>query len=289
MKRFNIVLLPLLYILLLGSPSGQWNQYDVPYVSTPYPVVEEMLRIAEVNKNDILYDLGCGDGRIVITAVKKFGCRGVGVDMDPQRIKESRENAIRENVENKVTFIQKDLFEADISEATVVTLYLLSSVNLKLRPKLLKDLKPGTRIASHDFSMGEWEADVEKEVFVGSDRHKVYFWVVPADVSGTWRWTLPENNSGMNYEMKVTQKFNQVWAFQNLGASKKSIEDFQLRGDKLNFTLERNRGGKDEVKLFEGHINGDNINGTVVLKDGEKEVKKSWKARRLPSTLAIKK
>jgi len=130
---------------------------------------------------------------------------------------------------------------------------------------------------------------VEKEVFVGSDRHKVYFWVVPADVSGTWRWTLPENNSGMNYEMKVTQKFNQVWAFQNLGASKKSIEDFQLRGDKLNFTLERNRGGKDEVKLFEGHINGDNINGTVVLKDGEKEVKKSWKARRLPSTLAIKK
>lgn len=289
MKRFSIVLLPVLYFLILGSSVGQWNQYDVPYVSTPYPVVEEMLRIAEVNKDDILYDLGCGDGRIVITAVKKFGCRGVGVDLDPQRIKESRENAIKEKVENKVTFIQKDLFEADISEATVVTLYLLSSVNLKLRPRLLQDLKPGTRIVSHDFSMGEWEADAEKEVFVNDDRHVIYFWIVPADVSGTWRWTLPENNSGMNYEIELTQKFNQVWAFQNLGASKKSIEDFQLRGDKLSFTLRENRGKKDKVMLFEGQVNGDNIFGTVALKHGEKKEKKVWKARRLPSALAIKK
>jgi SAM-dependent methyltransferase len=289
MNKFNIVLLPVLYFLILGSPVGQWNQYDVPYVSTPYPVVEEMFRIAEVSKDDILYDLGCGDGRIVITAAKKFGCRGVGVDLDPQRIKESRENAIRENVENKVTFIQKDLFEAEISEATVVTLYLLSSVNLKLRPKLLQDLKPGTRIVSHDFSMGEWEADEEKEVFVNEDRHVIYFWIVPADVSGTWRWILPENNSGMNYEMELTQKFNQVWAFQNLGASKKSIEDFQLRGDKLSFTLRENRGKKDKVMLFEGQVNGDNIFGTVALKHGEKKEKKAWKARRLPSDLAVKK
>jgi len=289
MKKFNIVILPVLYFFLLGFQVDQWNQYDVPYVSTPYPVVEEMLRIAEVNKDDILYDLGCGDGRIVITAAKKFGCRGVGVDLDPQRIKESRENAIKENVQNKVTFIQKDLFEAEISEATVVTLYLLSSINLELRPKLLKDLKPGTRIVSHDFSMGEWEADEEKEVFVKSDRHMIYFWVVPADVAGTWRWTLLENNSGMNYEIELRQKFNQVWAFQNLGSSKKSIEDFQLRGDKLSFTLRENMVEEDRVMFFEGQAKGKNIFGTVALKHGEKKEKKIWKARRLPSALAIKK
>lgn len=289
MKKFSIILLPVLLFMFLELPADQWNQYDVPYVSTPYQVVEEMLRTAGVNKNDILYDLGCGDGRIVIMAVKNFGCRAVGVDLDPQRIKESRENAVKENVENKVTFIQQDLFEADISEATVVTLYLLSSVNLKLRPRLLKELKPGTRIVSHDFSMGEWEADLEKEVFVGSDRHEIYYWVVPADVSGTWRWTLSQDKGDMNYEVEINQKFNQVWAFQNLGDSKKSIEDLQLKGDKLNFTLERNGDGQEGAMLFEGKVHGNNINGSVMLRDGKKEVRKSWKARRLPSTITTKK
>jgi SAM-dependent methyltransferase len=289
MKKMLIVLLHVLFFVFLGLPAEQWNQYDVPYVSTPYLVVEEMLRIAKVSKDDILYDLGCGDGRIVITAAKKFGCRGVGIDLDPQRIKESRENAIKEKVENKVTFIQQDFFETDISEATVVTLYLLSSVNLKLRPKLLQDLKPGTRIVSHDFSMGEWEADMEKEVFVGSDRHEVYYWIVPADVAGIWKWTLPESNGRMNYEIEINQKFNQVWAFQNLGSSKRSIKDFKLKGDKLSFTLGRNRDGKEEAMLFKGQVNGENINGYVVLKDGGKNIRKNWKARRLPSKLISKK
>jgi len=285
MNKFNIVLLPLLYFLILGSPVGQWNQYDVPYVSTPYLVVDEMLRTAQVNQDDILYDLGCGDGRIVITAAKKYGCRGVGVDLDPQRIKESRENAKEENVENKVKFIQKDLFEADISEATVVTLYLLSSVNLKLRPKLLQDLKPGTRIVSHDFSMGEWEADEEKEVFVGSDRHQIYFWIVPADVTGVWKWTLPEENGLRHYEIELTQKFNQVWAFQNLGNSKKSIQDFELTGNRVSFTIERNQRGKDQTMSFKGQVIEDNIQGSVRFLDGGKEIKENWKARRLLSKL----
>jgi len=281
MKKTCFVLLPVLFFVLLELPAEQWNQYDVPYVSTPYEVVEEMLSIAGINEDDILYDLGCGDGRIVITAAKKYRCRGVGVDLDPQRIKESKENAIKESVENKVRFIQQDLFEADISEATVMTLYLLSSVNLKLRPRLLQELKPGTRIVSHDFSMGDWEADMEKDVFVGSDRHHIYFWVVPADVAGTWRWSLTAGNDQINHEMEITQKFNKVRALFNLGESKRSIEDFSLNGDRVSFSLKQSLRGKDVEMSFEGQVDGNNINGSVVLMTGEQEEYK-WKARRLP-------
>ncbi len=147
---------------------------DVPYVPTPDEVVAEMLRVANVRKDDILYDLGSGDGRIVITAAKKFGTRGVGLDINPQRIKESNENAQKAGVTDRVKFTQGDLFATDLSEATVVTLYLLPDVNMKLRPKLLQ-LKPGTRIVSHNYDMGDWEPEKTIEV----DEHFVYYWVVP--------------------------------------------------------------------------------------------------------------
>jgi SAM-dependent methyltransferase len=153
---------------------------EVPYVPTPEKVVEEMLRLANVGKGDVVYDLGCGDGRIVITAALKYGARGVGVDIDPERIKESNENARKAGVADRVKFLQQDLFETDFREATVVTLYLLPDVNLRLRPKLLRELKPGTRIVSHAFDMGDWKP--EKVVKVpGEDRERtIYFWVTPA-------------------------------------------------------------------------------------------------------------
>src|SRR5262245_58002689 len=147
---------------------------DVPYVPTKQDVVEEMLRMAGVKPGDVVYDLGCGDGRIVITAAQKFGARGVGVDINPERISEANDAAKRAGVKN-VTFKIGDLFEADIREATVVTLYLLPDVNLRLKPKLLRDLKPGTRVVSHDFSMGEdWQP--EKTLRVGSDT--LYLWTI---------------------------------------------------------------------------------------------------------------
>lgn len=149
---------------------------DVPYVPTPQPVVDAMLELANVSKNDIVYDLGCGDGRIVITAAKRSGSRGVGVDINPERIKEANANAKKAGVADKVKFIEGDLFKTDFSEATVVTLYLLNAVNLKLRPKLLTELKPGTRIVSHAFHMGDWKP--EKTVQV--DGNTIYFWTVPA-------------------------------------------------------------------------------------------------------------
>lgn len=156
---------------------------DVPFVPTTERAVEAMLELAKVTKNDVVYDLGCGDGRIVITAAKKYGARGVGIDINPERIAEAHANAKRQGVEHLVKFIEQDLFEADIREASVVTLFLLSSVNLKLRPKLLAELKPGTRVVSNTFDMGDWKPD--KEVTLddnGEDSylsHKFFLWIIP--------------------------------------------------------------------------------------------------------------
>ena len=151
---------------------------DVIFVPTPQDVVEGMLKLANVGPKDVVYDLGCGDGRTVVTAVKKFGAaRAVGIDIDPERIAESNATAKEAGVTDKVKFILGDLFEADIKEATVVTLYLLTSLNQKLRPKLWRDLTPGTRIVSHAFDMGDWQPEKTEDV----DGRKIYFWTIPKD------------------------------------------------------------------------------------------------------------
>jgi len=147
---------------------------DVPYVPTPHDVVEQMLKLAGVKKGDVVYDLGCGDGRIVVMAAQKFGARGVGIDIDPERIAEAKQNAEQAGVADRVRFIQQNLFDADIREATVVTLYLLPSVNLRLRPKLQEQLKPGARIVSHSFDMGDWKPDKE----IDHNGRKLYLWII---------------------------------------------------------------------------------------------------------------
>jgi len=152
---------------------------DVPFVPTPIPVVTEMLQVANVNANDVLYDLGSGDGRIVIAAAQHFGTRGVGIDLDPQRVQEANDNARQAGVTDRVQFLQGDIFQADLREATVVTLYLLPSVNMKLRPKLLSELRPGTRVVSHNYDMGDWEPEKTIRVTVSGSQHTVYYWIVP--------------------------------------------------------------------------------------------------------------
>ena len=154
---------------------GDERRPDVVYVPTPPDVVDAMLKVAKVTKDDIVYDLGSGDGRIVVAAAKQYGATGVGIDIDPQRIKEAQENARAAGVTDKVRFLNADLFETDISKATVVTLYLLPSLNLKLRPRLLKMLKPGTRVVSHSFDMGDWKPEQSLNV----DGRWVYFWTIP--------------------------------------------------------------------------------------------------------------
>ncbi|MGV3503511.1 MAG: SAM-dependent methyltransferase [Adhaeribacter sp.] len=148
---------------------------DVPYVPTDQEVVDAMLKVAKVNAKDVVYDLGCGDGRIVITAAKKYGATGTGIDINPNRITEAKKNAEVAQVSDKVKFVEADLFETDFSEASVVTLYLLPAVNLKLRPILLRQLKPGTRIVSHAFDMGDWKPEEKLEV----NGSTIYFWTVP--------------------------------------------------------------------------------------------------------------
>lgn len=156
------------------------RQFDVPYVPTHQTVVDEMLKMAEVTGTDILYDLGSGDGRIPITAAQRFGTRGVGIDIDPVRIKEANENAAKWKVTDKVKFIEGDIFKTDFREATVVSLYLLPAINLKLRPQLWEQLKPGTRVVSHNYDMGDWQPEQTKVVTTpdGVD-HSIYFWRVP--------------------------------------------------------------------------------------------------------------
>jgi SAM-dependent methyltransferase len=166
----------LLLAAAFATAQSNGPHLDVPYVPSPNPVVEGMLKLAGVKSTDVVYDLGCGDGRIVIAAAKTYGAKGVGVDINPERIQEAKANAKSAGVEEKVRFEENDLFKADIRNATVVTLYLLPDVNMRLKPKLLSDLKPGTRVVSHSFDMEDWKPDKEETV----DGRHLYLWTIPA-------------------------------------------------------------------------------------------------------------
>jgi SAM-dependent methyltransferase len=189
MLRKPFLLNPVVVALLLAASVAAQDakprrEPDVIYLPSTEQAVEAMLKLADLKKTDVLYDLGCGDGRIVVAAAKTVGARGVGIDINPVRIKEAKENARQAGVENLVRFEENDLFEADIHEATVVTLFLLSQLNVKLRPKLLKDLKPGTRIVSNTFDMGDWKPEKETEIDNSAEEdsylsHKFYLWTVP--------------------------------------------------------------------------------------------------------------
>ena len=185
-RRVRVLLVATAVLLLFGAGVGaqstttEKKPLDVPYVPTHESLVDEMLRMAKVGRNDVLYDLGSGDGRIVITAAQRFGTRGVGYDLDPERVSEARENARRAGVTDKVRFEQQDIFTAKIADATVITMYLLPDVNLRLRPKLLAELKPGTRIVSHNYDLGDWQPIQRKEMDVTGINHTLFLWVVPA-------------------------------------------------------------------------------------------------------------
>lgn len=181
---YSALVIAVLSATIIAAQSVQTRrELDVPFVPTTPEAVTAMLKLADVKSTDVIFDLGCGDGRIVIEAAKAFGARGVGIDIDPARISEANENARKAGVEKLVRFEERDLFQADIHEASVVTLFLLSSVNLRLRPKLLQELRPGSRIVSNTFTMGDWNPD--KQTTVGDDSaigylsHNLYLWTVP--------------------------------------------------------------------------------------------------------------
>jgi SAM-dependent methyltransferase len=293
MKKFRVLgFLTLLAVLALASPSAlqelQWPQfrgYDVPFVPTPTEVVDEMLRLADVKSGDLLYDLGCGDGRIVIAAAGRFGIKAVGIDIDPVRITESNENAAKAGVTDKVRFIQQDLFEADFKDATVVTMYLLTSVNLRLRPKLLAELKPGTRLVSHSFDMGEWQPDKTTLVTTSyADQRDVHYWVVPANVTGRWEWDLADGAGRRHYTLQANQQFQAVSASVTSGDWPLTVDDVVLSGALIKFRLAAEADGKMISFLYEGKVQGHTIIGTVKPSDKPKAAAVKWQAARDPKT-----
>ena len=277
-------LLSAICLALLSLAAVQERDLDVPYVPTPEEVVEAMLAMAEVNKDDVVYDLGCGDGRIVITAAKMYGSRGIGIDIDPQRIKECHENASKAGVESRVQFFQADLFETDFSKASVVALYLLTETNLRLRPKFLKELNPGTRIVSHDFNMGKWRAD--KDILIEDDWevHSVYLWIVPANVTGTWTWSMPIDSGNKNFTLNLEQSFQYLSgeAFEEKVSLPVTISGEKITGNSLSFTVERGKGRSRERLVFEGCVLGHSIKGTIKTEGLENT--RRWEAKRDPST-----
>jgi SAM-dependent methyltransferase len=219
---------------------------DVPYVTTRRAAVGKMMDLAEVGSDDFVIDLGSGDGRILIAAARDRGASGLGVDIDPDRVFEARANARRAGVADRVSFLQQDLFETDISRSSVVTMYLLPEINLRLRPRLLTELRPGTRIVSHEFDMREWQPDRSGRVG-GSDLH---LWIVPAKVAGSWSL---EEGKGSAGSLRLFQSFQKVRGSISRGGASVPIEEGRLEGDRIAFVA--------DGRIYEGLVRGDAIEG----------------------------
>lgn len=254
----SLFILPLVAVLALhtscvsaqGSDTAPSRTPDVVFVPTPQPVVEAMLQLAKVKRDEIVYDLGCGDGRAVITAARDFGARGIGVDIDPERIQESRENAQSAGVSNRVEFKQADLFEMQFADADVLFLYLLPALNVRLRPRILDELRPGTRVVSHAFTMGEWTADETIEV----DGIIVYFWVVPAKVAGDWDVTLADGSKGT---LALTQEFQMLDGTLKIDGQTQVLRDARMNGSKMKFAFGTARqSGEATAEFAKGQLSG---------------------------------
>ena len=274
-------------VLAAASALAAAATASVPYVPTPQNVVDRMLEIANVGPRDYLIDLGSGDGRIVVTAAKKHGARGFGVDLNPTRISEANENARQAGVTDKVSFYQRDLFETDLAQASVITMYLLPRVNLDLRPKLL-ELKPGTRIVSHDFSMGDWKPEAHEELdakdkYGGSGgRSDIYFWIVPAKVAGTWQAQLQLRGKPVAYQIALDQMFQNASGSVRVNGRSVPVQDAKLRGDQLTVSFTADVDGAPAKHIFTGTVAGDSITGTADLSGARLNSRLDWAARRTP-------
>ncbi|MBS3921212.1 MAG: methyltransferase domain-containing protein [Deltaproteobacteria bacterium] len=270
----------LIFLMVLGfsiAGHAQTRVPDVHFDPTPWDVVEAMLNKAGVNQDDVVYDLGCGDGRFVILAAKNFGARGVGVDIDPVRIKESKENAQKAKVADRTTFIEGDLFKADIREATVVTLYLLNDLNYQLRQKLFRELKPGTRIVSYTFDMADWEPDEMMQI---RDRF-FYYWVIPADVKGIWRFNIASLGGDLQDQLTLNQKYQEVSGKIIVQGREFHIRDQRLKGNQVSFGIRYNVEGQNVLMKFSGRVTGDLLEGSVEVQGGPWAGTKPWNAQRV--------
>jgi len=270
-------------MLLAGLPAYA----QVPFVPTPQDVVERMLTLAKVGKDDYVIDLGSGDGRLVRTAASKFGARAFGVDHDQELVARSQVLARKEGVAERASFMVQDLFQTSIADATVVTMYLFPAINLKLRPRLIAELKPGTRVVSHDFDMGEWVPDEtvtmyskEKYGATGGDS-TLHLWIVPANVAGRWRWRLEIAGQAQDYELVATQRFQKMQATVRVGGREAVLENAVLRGDRLSFAVVTEIKGRPVRQAFSGRVARDEIEGSVELSGARMHGAADWTAERI--------
>jgi SAM-dependent methyltransferase len=254
----------------LTPRAGPKKEPDIHYVPTPQELVDVMLGMAKVGKDDIVYDLGSGDGRLVITAAKKYGASGIGIEIDPKRIHEAEENAKAAGVGDRVRFLEQDLFKSDFHDATVVTLYLLNELNMRLRPQIFAQLKPGARVVSHAFMMGDWEPDAQKTIEIGGQNYDAYYWVVPANMSGRWKVT-GDKSEDLPHTVTVEQKFQKITV--RTSDSGEALGEGKVDG--ATFTLAMNKDASGNPKLFRGKIDGNTIEATDTGSEAHR-----WRATR---------
>ena len=255
--RLAIVCATGVVALLLGTARGQAQ--DPGYFPTTPAAVEKMLALADVKAGDFLIDLGCGDGRINVTAARRTGARGLGVDFDPQRIVEAEENARQADVADKVTFRKENLFDTDISQASVLTLYLSLKINIALRPRILQMMKPGTRVLSNDFNMGDWLPDRWERV----ENRVVYLWVVPAKVAGDWHVTRTRGRPP-SFDLTLAQQFQELNGSATIDGQSVPVRDALVAGERVGFAIDvGNDGGmRFEGRLVDGRLEGDGWTAT---------------------------
>lgn len=243
------------------------QELHVPYVTTPPEVVNKMMEVADVGPGDYVIDLGSGDGRILIEAARR-GVVGHGVEIKPELVREAEKNAQKAGISDKVMFLQENVFHSDFSRATVITSYMTTTLQTRLRPSLLNDLNPGTRIVAHDFHMGAWKAD--KHVAMGD--HDVYLWIVPAAIEGRWYWEINDKK----FTMEARQKFQEIRLKVRAEDNSLKIEHSELSGRNLNFTAVNPKNGNRYN--FHGMVEGIIIEGLVQIHHDEEKWIKSWSA-----------
>lgn len=276
MSLRNLSIFFMLAILIVGmaapsavnaqeyEPSVGQAGKDVIWVPTPPELISAMLDMANLTPSDYLIDLGSGDGRIVIAAAKR-GTRALGIEYNPDMVELSKRNALEEGVSDKATFIQADIFEADFSKATVLTMYLLPSLNLKLMPTIL-EMKPGTRVVTHAFTMGDWEPDQTASV----DSRSAYFWIVPASAEGNWFWKTLTGNA----ELKITQNYQKISGTLAVDGKVLPLNNALLQGDRISFSISESNPVQRE---YSGKISGNTITGSGTNSNGSET---KWIAER---------
>jgi SAM-dependent methyltransferase len=288
-RRFSRTITTLVSIVVLAAPlRADKNQADIndPFEPTPPQAVDDMLRLAGVTASDYVFDLGCGDGRIVIAAAKNFGAKAFGVDLDPQRIEECKEGAEAAAVTDKVTFQLGSYFDVDLRPATVLATYLLAETNLQLRPKYFRELRPGTRLVSHCFDMADWKAD-RTEHSPKAREQRILYWVIPAPVGGPWRWSEKTESGQMQFRLELQQGFQTVTGDLTAGkAARRAIRNATINGKDLQFQALVTDGKKVVNVAYKGAVDGDTIRGTQTWEGGVNGDEREWVARREPLDIA---